>query len=339
MSSRNDKLDQARRQISNDNKAAARDILREYLKENPQDAEAWYLAGQAAANPTQAIAALERAIKIDPMHDHASELLERLKRNVDVSVSSPSWMTPPTADFATTTQPAQTLVQGKRQQPTCLQRIVIVVVFVAVCGIIVQMSQNSPKGSSKDTPPSAINVVIVATSDQRSTPKPDSGKAATQLPQVTATPQPTDRPHPTNTPEQGTRSNPFTLGSPGSIRDGRLQISSIKRNQSAAVNKMNMFNTKPGSDEEWVLVDVTFYCDLSADKTCNASQIFFELVGLNGEIYQVPPLTVTDNNFGAEIYGGGQTSGLVGFIVKKSDKNLMLVVNDIGTRTFFATGA
>lgn len=152
------------------------------------------------------------------------------------------------------------------------------------------------------------------------------------------TPQPSNTPRSTNTPfptriPLGSRTNPFT--GTGEIRDGRFQVNSIQRNMSRAVEQMNMFNTDPDSGEEWVIANVTFRCNLPADRTCNTSAILFEMVGKNNEIYRPEPLTVIDNAFGGEVFGGGEITGNVAYIIESSDEDLRVIINDWGTRTYF----
>jgi WD40 repeat protein len=154
---------------------------------------------------------------------------------------------------------------------------------------------------------------------------------------VNNAPTPTEQPRSAEVLGTGSRTDPYSFGSPHEIRDGRLQVNRLRRNMSADVQRMNMFNSEPELDEEWILVNVTFYCDLPADQICNSSAIYFELVGDSGEIYDTELFTVIDNAFGGEIFGGGEVTGEVGFIIKKSDTDLLLIVNDLGDRDFFAT--
>jgi hypothetical protein len=167
---------------------------------------------------------------------------------------------------------------------------------------------------------------------------PTATATITETPIPTNTQPPSPTPVPTQAP-MGTRSNPFGVGVIGAIRDGRFTVNRIERNATARVQQMNMFNEEPNAGQEWALVNVTFYCDLSADETCNTSVMQLELVGTLGKVYDYELLAVLDNKFGGEVFGGGQTSGDIGFIIDTSDTNLSLAVNDMGDRIFFATGA
>lgn len=167
---------------------------------------------------------------------------------------------------------------------------------------------------------------------------PTATATITDTPLPTNTFPPTETPVPTQAP-RGIRSNPYGIGELGSIRDGRFTVNKIERNATTRVKQMNMFNDDPEPGQEWVLVSVTFHCDLEADKTCNTSLMQLELVGNLGKVYNSQLFAVIDNKFGGEVFGGGQITGDIGFIIDSSDTNLSVAVNDLGDRVFFATGA
>ena len=77
-----------RQAISEHNLEEARELLREYIKEEPDSAEVWYLASQAALNETQRRAFLEKAVEIDPLHAYAAnELHDLLHPRSEASLS------------------------------------------------------------------------------------------------------------------------------------------------------------------------------------------------------------------------------------------------------------
>jgi len=150
----------------------------------------------------------------------------------------------------------------------------------------------------------------------------------------TITPKP---PTPTLAPF-GLKENPYPVGAPGSIRDGRLQVNTFARNQTATVKQANMFNDDPPAGGEYVLANITFYCDLPSSKTCNVTFMDLELVGKMGSIYKQETFVTMDTKFKGEAFGGGQVSGDVAFIVNSKDSNFTFIVNDLGSRTFFTAG-
>lgn len=64
-------------------KAYARDLLREIIKQNPS-ADAWYWAARVATNKEQAIAFCEKAIDLDPFHEDAVAALDRMKPRQEI---------------------------------------------------------------------------------------------------------------------------------------------------------------------------------------------------------------------------------------------------------------
>src|SRR5688572_18968540 len=58
----------------------ARELLRGYLETEPDSAEAWYLAAQAAVNEKQRRYFLEKAVECDPLHADAGNELHALVR-------------------------------------------------------------------------------------------------------------------------------------------------------------------------------------------------------------------------------------------------------------------
>jgi len=78
------RLPQARHRISQRDHKGAHEILLEYLKDHPTDAEAWYLMGQSASDNAEAKAALQNAIELDPDHEDASVLLASLKGDAEI---------------------------------------------------------------------------------------------------------------------------------------------------------------------------------------------------------------------------------------------------------------
>lgn len=99
---------------------------------------------------------------------------------------------------------------------------------------------------------------------------------------------------------------------------------------------MNFFNPEPDPDEEWVIVNLTFYCDLPSDRICYVSDIVFKLVGDLSIVYEPELFAVIENQFGGSLFGGGQITGNLGFIVRTNDQNFRLGVWELfGGRTYY----
>lgn len=182
-----------------------------------------------------------------------------------------------------------------------------------------------------------LTATVIALTPPTATPTLAPSATLTDTPIPSATPLPSaTNPPPTDV--VGTKSNPYPLNSAGAVRDGRFQVNQLLRNQTATVKAKNQFNEDPPSGGEYVLASVTFYCDLATDKTCTVSLMDLEIVGKNGKVYNKPFSTVLDNPFQGDVFGGGETSGIVAFIVNSNDSNFQIIVNDLGNRIFFTAG-
>jgi len=78
------RLQQVRQLISQRNYKAAHEMLLDYLKDHPRNAEAWFLMGQSASDNAEAKAALQNALELDPTHEDASVLLASLKGEAEM---------------------------------------------------------------------------------------------------------------------------------------------------------------------------------------------------------------------------------------------------------------
>lgn len=181
-------------------------------------------------------------------------------------------------------------------------------------------------------------VPSTATATETLTPSPTitDTPIPSATPTLTVTPTATLTPAPTNAPF-GLKANPYPLGAPGNVRDGRVQVNQFARNQTATLKQINQFNDDPPAGGEWVIINITFYCDLSSSETCNVGLMNTELTGSMGTIYE-KGYVVLNKSFTGEAFGGGQISGEIAFAVNSKDNNFIFIVNDLGKRTFFTAG-
>jgi predicted Zn-dependent protease len=94
LSRHDERLDAARYYISILNLEAAREILLEYIRDNPANPQAWYLLGQASDDDKLAIVALQHALKLAPNYEDASILLAGIKGDAEMI----TYPTPPEDD-------------------------------------------------------------------------------------------------------------------------------------------------------------------------------------------------------------------------------------------------
>ncbi len=90
------RLQRARHLISQRHYKEAHEILLDYLRTQPGDADAWYLVAQSAGDNAEAKAALENVLEINPDHEEASVLLASLKGDAEII----TYPTRPDADLA-----------------------------------------------------------------------------------------------------------------------------------------------------------------------------------------------------------------------------------------------
>lgn len=260
--------------------------------------------------------------------------LDKIAPSVSYKPPEPDWMQVPppplTSAIATDAE-----AKRKKKNTQAAQGCLMILVLAVIIYFLRDNSSAPPKVEpTTDSTQVAINNVT------RSAEAAQRNLTATimALTPSTATPvpPPTDPP-PTDV--LGTKSNPYPLQTAGAVRDGRFRVNRLLRNQTAAVKAANMFNENPPVGGEYVLANVTFNCDLPSDKTCTVSLMDLEIVGKAGKVYNKPFATVLETPFTGDVFGGGEITGDVAFIVNSTDGNFAVIVNDLGSRVFFAAGA
>lgn len=244
-------------------------------------------------------------------------------------------------------QPPQAVISDqmkkvKKNNPSGLRNIIIVGISIFLAIELYQWVSNT--GSQPEPTKDATSLAVLygtATAAQISENSTATVIALTPSATITDTPIPSETPIPSSTPlppttELGTKGNPYPAQTEGSVRDGRFRVNRLLINQTENVKNQNMFNDDPPAGGEYVIVYVTFFCDLPSDKTCKVSAMDFDLVGKKGAVYNIKRFTTLHNPFQGEVFGGGETSGDIAFIVNSEDGQYVVAVNDMGNRTFFA---
>lgn len=302
--------------IKQGDKDSARKLITQYVKENPNDAEGWYLAAGVAVNKTQRIALLNKVLQIDPLHTKASQVLEKLQ---DQSASA----IPPT------------------NQPSSNYRNLVVVglvgiLIVALASIIFLMLEGRNTNEGIIDIPTRVSVILdTQTPEPTSTPRPTNTPRLTNTPAPTRTPRPTNTPRPTRTPQLGTRENPFPYDygegySSAIFTNELLVVTGMVRGVDSDINAANMFNSKARYGEEWVLVGIVISCLKNSNTTCHYSELLnFHIIDKNGRIYEPKIITGLDSDldFPSEIYGDTTDGGVIGFIIpiSLSERDLLFV--------------
>lgn len=301
---------QFQQHLKQGDKESARQLITLYVKENPDDAEAWYLVAGVAVNKTQRIALLNKVLQIDPLHTKASHALEKLQAQSATAITSPA------------------------KSP--YRNLIIVglggILILALASVIFLMLQDKNTTDAVIDLPTRVSVVLeTETSTPTDTPLPTDTPSATNTPRPTRTPAPTNTPRPTrtprptNTPQLGTRANPFnydySLGvTTGRFSDEVIVLNGLYRNVDHLIDSINMFNSKPSTGHEWALLDVEINCLKNPNTSCTYSNWDFQIMDTNnGQAYDGDLFVDLDGlELPKEIYGDSTASGYIGFIIPKS---------------------
>ncbi len=136
----------------------------------------------------------------------------------------------------------------------------------------------------------------------------------------------------------GSQQNPVSVGVPFVVSQGQLRLNSFQRDMSSAVLGMNRFNRIPDRGQEWVVLNLTLYCDLPQAQPCDTSALDFEMRGATAT-YNDNFVIVLDNEFTGTVTGSDELTGNLGFIISttEADADLLLTVIDGSQRYYFAT--
>ena len=73
-------------------KQEALPLLAEYLQQNPNSAQGWWLLGLTVSDPKRQIECMERVLRIDPSSVLAQAHLEKLRENETISIPIPPFV-------------------------------------------------------------------------------------------------------------------------------------------------------------------------------------------------------------------------------------------------------
>jgi hypothetical protein len=123
----------------------------------------------------------------------------------------------------------------------------------------------------------------------------------------------------------GSLNNPFAFGTFGDTGYGfSLRVSGLIRPADSIIRNANRFNDRPDTAQAYVILNVDVRCDQNNTGRCEASTYDFELVGDSGTIYSNPSV-VYDDELEAELFGGGEASGGLPFLIRSDETNLRLL--------------
>jgi hypothetical protein len=137
------------------------------------------------------------------------------------------------------------------------------------------------------------------------------------------------QPEQTDPPKVGTsRSNPAPVGSEVVVDDMAFTVLDTIRPADDIIKSGNQFNTEPESDQEYILVKLEVGCEKSVDEKCIISSFWnISLIGSSGVASDPELLTSGVEGLleSEEFYGGASVSGMIPFIINKTETDLVLI--------------
>lgn len=118
------------------------------------------------------------------------------------------------------------------------------------------------------------------------------------------------------------RSNPVSFGQRKSFVNDNVQAS-IQITQ--FIDNANDLSRDPvEAGKRTVAVEFKYYCEGTPDQECETSRFNYKLVGDKSEIYLSTKLANSDF---PGLFGGGESSYVVGFVVDDTDSNFIFIVS------------
>lgn len=170
---------------------AAQQMLAALTRDDPYNADAWYLASMTVDQPERKIELLERAIMADFGHTQAQEMLARIRKEVEAKKRSTQTAQSPAATSQPKKPPsaAKKKTTGRQIALLVVGGVILLVALVAV-GVVVMNNrqQEIERALAEGTD------IEIPTLRPSSTPEPTATLGPSPTPTATATGTATDTP-------------------------------------------------------------------------------------------------------------------------------------------------
>jgi len=122
------------------------------------------------------------------------------------------------------------------------------------------------------------------------------------------------------------KSNPAPVGS-GILADSmEIVVTGKVRPADTIVAKGNMFTNTPVAGQEYMIVNISVFCQQAAGKQCNFDTYNFKALGSDGALNSFVQTTGVDGLLKYTTFDGGSAiTGILPFLVTKNDPNILLV--------------
>lgn len=210
-------------------------------------------------------------------------------------------------------------------------KLILVILVVALfMSVNVILAQEQPDACSAEALYTQINLYLTTYEESQSGDETPEGALDNTIALRDSISSAVDRCANLASPEQptvgdGSLNNPYAFGAFGDTGFGfSLRISGLIRPADAVIRNANMFNDRPGPDQAYVILNIDVQCDQDNTGRCETSWYDFELVGDSGTIYS-HPYVVYDNELDVGLFGGGEASGALPFLIRSDESNLRLL--------------
>jgi hypothetical protein len=132
------------------------------------------------------------------------------------------------------------------------------------------------------------------------------------------------------------RANPVPVGHRQFVDDGiaSIEINSYTPEANDIVMEANMFNDEPTGDQRYILVELTYYCELDPAESCDYNGFRLHALGSRGVVYEE---FASGFQYEAEVFGGGQITVQQAWLVGIEETGFQVFTDPFSSdRVFFA---
>jgi hypothetical protein len=358
-------LDQIRALIEANELSLARDRLKKFLEDNPENAQGWFLASFVQPTPEMRLASIKQAAKLRPNQQEIQQRFMKLESAVGKRKSAIPLPAIALFVFAlaiglvAVSLSRNTLDAPNEQLPT-----------LAVLGGVTEVAQQQTKATATVVPvlQSEVTVTTLPATDVSSPVEPTV--QTTEVPVVASTPilgstlvfaasQPTNlvpqptvltnatalivpttvSDNPTVTPAlsmQPTLTQPtampaqlpvLPLASPVNIGIGEFRVVDAKRGAESVIQELGGSFPPAPANQSWVLLELLLFCKSSP--TCTIDPATLQVTGSAGVIHAYSSDLNLPPTFGTTTVDN-QVWGYLGFVVPTNETGLKLTLSENG---------
>jgi len=364
----NSQLDQIRALIEANDLSQARDELKKFLAENPENAQGWFLASFAQSTPEMRLASIRRAATLRPDHQEIQKRLLKLESAVEKKKSAIGLPALAMIGFVLVLGLVLAVVFLNRNTPPAQEELPTLAVLRSTTDIPVQqinptvtselvlhpqttsVSLEETRTSSTVEPTMQTAVVSLAvstpapvfTASQLNNPPPTIYIGATALitptlasnsPRLTSTPTNASQPTLASPAVIPTDVSVLPLKKTINIAAGEFRVVDATRGAESMIQDLGGSFPPAPAQQSWVLLELLLICKNSP--TCAFDPSTLKIVGSSGTPYSYSPQLNLIPLFGT-ITENNQIWGYLGFTIPTNETSLKLTLSENG-QTYVVT--